>query len=93
VAVIDRDYSFGSPYHGGVLYTEIKSALYGMPKQPPILGYVCGLGGREVTTDDLDLISNVTFEAAESGQQDNEIRWIGVREGSTTDTEIGGAGL
>ncbi len=80
VAVIDRDYSFGSPYHGGVLYTEIKSALYSAPTQPPILGYVCGLGGREVTTEDLELISDITFKAGESGEQDNEVRWIGVRE-------------
>ncbi len=80
VAVIDRDYSFGSPYHGGVLYTEIKSALYSAPTQPPILGYVCGLGGREVTTEDLELISGITFKAGESGEQDNEVRWIGVRE-------------
>jgi len=93
VAVIDRDYSFGSPYHGAVLYTEIKSALYGLPTQPPILGYICGLGGREVTTDDLDLIAQTTFKVAESGEQDNEVRWIGVREGTTKDTETGGAGL
>lgn len=93
VAVIDRDYSFGSPYHGGVLYTEIKSALYGMPKQPPILGYVAGLGGREVTMEDLDLISGQAFNTAATGEHDNEVRWIGVREGTTKDTETGGAGL
>ena len=93
VAVIDRDYSFGSPYHGGVLYTELKSALYGMPKQPPMLGYVAGLGGREVTIEDFDVITDQAFRAAESGEHDNEVRWIGVREGTTRDTETGGAGL
>ena len=93
VAVIDRDYSFGSPYHGGVLYTELKSALYGLPKQPPMLGFIAGLGGREVTVDDFDTITDQAFRAAESGEHDNEVRWIGVRENATKPTETGGAGL
>ena len=93
VAVIDRDYSFGSPHHGGVLYTEIKSALYGLPTQPRVVGYIAGLGGREVTTQDLDVIAGHTFRAAETGTHDNDVRWIGVREGSGPMTEIGGAGL
>jgi pyruvate ferredoxin oxidoreductase alpha subunit len=80
VAIIDRDYSFGSPHHGGVLYTEIKAALYGLPTQPPIVGYIAGLGGREVTTDDLDLICDTTFGVANKGEHDDEVRWIGVRE-------------
>ncbi len=80
VAIIDRDYSFGSPHHGGVLYTEIKAALYGSPVQPPIVGYIAGLGGREVTTDDLDLIYDTTDKVARTGEHDDEVRWIGVRE-------------
>jgi len=31
VGVIDRDYSFGSPYLGGVLAGEVRSALYPSP--------------------------------------------------------------
>ena len=27
--------AFGSPNHGGVLYTEIRAALYDSPKRPP----------------------------------------------------------
>ena len=80
IGVIDRDYSFGSPHHGGVLYTEIKAALYGAPTQPPIVGYIAGLGGREVTTDDLDVICDTTFGVANKGEHDDEVRWIGVRE-------------
>jgi pyruvate ferredoxin oxidoreductase alpha subunit len=80
VAVIDRDYSFGSPHHGGVLNTEVKAALYGAPTQPHIVGYVAGLGGREITVDDLDLIYDTTNTAAQSDEHDDEVRWIGVRE-------------
>src|SRR3954465_11050134 len=45
VGVIDRDYSFGSPFYGGVLYNEIRSALYSQEKRPVIVGFVAGLGG------------------------------------------------
>src|SRR6266699_5926572 len=48
VGVIDRDYSFGSPYYGGVLYNEIRSALYSQAKRPVIVGFIAGLGGREI---------------------------------------------
>src|ERR671930_247171 len=49
IGVIDRDYSFGSPDFGGVLYNEIKSALYACEKRPPVLGFIAGLGGGGVT--------------------------------------------
>jgi pyruvate ferredoxin oxidoreductase alpha subunit len=80
VGVIDRDYSFGSPNYGGVLYNEIRSALYSCEKRPPVLNFIAGLGGREVTIDDGVDMSNLVFEAGESGKQDHPVRWIGVRE-------------
>src|SRR5438105_15931074 len=58
VGVIDRDYSFGSPYLGGVLAGEVRSALYPSPgKKPPVLGFIAGLGGREVTVPDVEKIT------------------------------------
>src|SRR3979490_1515991 len=50
IGVIDRDYSFGSPYLGGVLAGEVRHALYpGAGKKPPVLAFFCGLGGRGAT--------------------------------------------
>jgi pyruvate ferredoxin oxidoreductase alpha subunit len=80
VGIVDRDYSFGSPDYGGVLYNEIKAALYDVDKRPPVLGFVAGLGGREVTIDMGVEMTNFVFEAAESGQMQHPVRWIGVRE-------------
>src|SRR3954468_3498009 len=31
VGIIDRDYSYGSPHHGGVLFTEFRAAFYDSP--------------------------------------------------------------
>jgi pyruvate ferredoxin oxidoreductase alpha subunit len=79
VGVVDRDYSFGSPHDGGVLYNEIRSALYGTDRQPPILGFICGLGGREVTIPDVVEMMETTAKAAKTGRIDKPTTWVGVR--------------
>ncbi|MEE9275766.1 MAG: pyruvate ferredoxin oxidoreductase [bacterium] len=80
VGVIDRDYSFGSPFHGGILFNEVKAALYGADKQPPMKGFVCGLGGREVLLEDVKMIVDEVIAVADSGKNDYDVHWIGVRE-------------
>ena len=55
VGVIDRDFSFGSPNLSGVVATEVRSAMYtGAATRPPVLDFICGLGGREVTVPDVE---------------------------------------
>ena len=80
IGVIDRDYSFGSPYLGGVLTGEVRHALYpGAGKKPPVLGFICGLGGREVTVPDVERMADSVYRAAEGGSQPLT-QWIGLRE-------------
>jgi len=79
VGVIDRDFSLGSPYLSGVLATEVRTALYPTDKRPPIIGYICGLGGREVTVPDVIKMSDNLFSAA-AGKSQPLTQWIGVRE-------------
>ena len=80
VGVIDRDYSFGSPYMSGVLTTEVRSALYSAPgAKPPVLGFIAGLGGREVTVPDVEKVANSVYEAAD-GKSQPLTQWIGLRE-------------
>jgi pyruvate ferredoxin oxidoreductase alpha subunit len=80
VGVIDRDFSFGSPYLSGVVATEVRTALYpGKGPKPPVLGFICGLGGREVTVPDVQKMTDITFQAAE-GKTVPLTQWIGVRE-------------
>lgn len=79
VGVVDRDYSFGSPNDGGVLYNEIRSALYGADTRPPILGFICGLGGREVTIPDVVEMMETTAKAAKTKRIDKPTTWVGVR--------------
>jgi pyruvate ferredoxin oxidoreductase alpha subunit len=80
VGVIDRDYSFGSPYMSGVLAGEVRSALYASPgKKPPVLCFISGLGGREVTLPDVRRVTESVYRAAE-GKSEPLTQWIGLRE-------------
>jgi pyruvate ferredoxin oxidoreductase alpha subunit len=79
VGVIDRDFSLGSPYHSGVVATEVRTALYQSEKRPHVVGFICGLGGREVTLPDVRKMSEIVSQAA-SGKPQPATQWIGLRE-------------
>lgn len=80
VGVIDRDFSFGSPYMSGVLATETRTALYSSQgPYPPVLGFICGLGGREVTVPDVEKMTSIIEQAA-AGKPQPLTQWIGLRE-------------
>jgi pyruvate/2-oxoacid:ferredoxin oxidoreductase alpha subunit len=79
VGIIDRDFSFGSPYRSGVLATEVRTAMYPAPKHPPIIGFIAGLGGREVTLPDVRKMTENVYKAA-AGEAQPETQWIGLRE-------------
>ncbi len=79
VGVIDRDFSFGSPYRSGVVATEVRTAMYGSAKHPPVLGFIGGLGGREITVPDVKKIADRVYQAAE-GKPQPPTQWFGLRE-------------
>jgi pyruvate ferredoxin oxidoreductase alpha subunit len=54
VAVIDQNISLGK---GGILFSEIASALYGLSDRPPVLrSFIGGLGGRRFRPGEFDAI-------------------------------------
>ena len=66
VAVIDQNISMGM---GGVLHSELASALYGRNNAPPVLAsFIGGLGGRDISTEEFFEIAQVLRQAVESGQ-------------------------
>ena len=79
VGVIDRDFSLGSPYLSGVVATEVRAALYPSAKRPPVVGFICGLGGREVLVADVENMAGIVYDAA-AGKPQPLTHWIGVRE-------------
>jgi pyruvate ferredoxin oxidoreductase alpha subunit len=78
--VIVRDYSFGSPFASGVVANEIRASLYNADRRPPLLSFISGLGGREVTLEDVSKATDMCYSAANSGKSDATTHWLGVRE-------------
>jgi pyruvate ferredoxin oxidoreductase alpha subunit len=80
IGVIDRDYSFGSPFNSGVVANEVRAALYNAEHRPPLIGFICGLGGREVTLGDVDKMAEICAAAAQTGRTERGTYWLGVRD-------------
>ena len=80
IGVVDRDYSFGSPFGSGVVATEVRAALYNAEHRPPLIGFICGLGGREVTLEDVHKATDMCMAAAKAGRAERATYWLGVRD-------------
>jgi len=79
IGVIDRDFSMGSPYNSGVLANEIRATLYNQKRRPPVLSFIVGLGGREVTITGVTEMIGKVQKAAETGVAPQDTEWIEVR--------------
>jgi pyruvate ferredoxin oxidoreductase alpha subunit len=66
VAVVDQNLS---PGMGGVLHSEITSALYGEPDMPTVItSFIGGLGGRDISAEEFYEMASVTARAAAEGR-------------------------
>lgn len=79
VGVVDRDYSYGSSGFGGVLYTELRAALYGLTPAPHVVPFICGLGGREVSIENMLSMEQIVEASINHSQIEETCQWIGVR--------------
>src|SRR5579884_2135282 len=52
IGVLEKALAPGTP-DGAIVAAEIKAALYRQPRPPEVESYVLGLGGRDVTVDDV----------------------------------------
>lgn len=75
--VLDRAISFGGP--GGPVCSEIRSALYEEDNKPKVVGFIGGLGGRDITVSGFEEIINKGIEISRSGSK-YEFEMFGVRE-------------
>ncbi|OGC04830.1 pyruvate ferredoxin oxidoreductase [candidate division WOR-1 bacterium RIFOXYA12_FULL_43_27] len=74
IAVMDRSDSLNT--QGGPVYTETCAALYNHPKRPKMINYIYGLGGRDVTLDDLRSV----FSDLQSIDKKPLFNYLGVRD-------------
>ena len=77
VAVMDRADSFNAV--SGPLYSEVKAGLYNRT-QVPVVDYIYGLGGRDVTLENLETVFTDLSEIASTSNIENKVTYLGVRE-------------
>jgi pyruvate ferredoxin oxidoreductase alpha subunit len=77
VAVMDKADSFSAA--GGPLFNEVRSAMYGKADGKIVRSYIYGLGGRDVTTNQINEVFSGLFEAAATGEYE-VFNYVGVRE-------------
>ncbi|TFG01094.1 MAG: pyruvate ferredoxin oxidoreductase [Promethearchaeota archaeon] len=76
IIVFDRDIGYG---YEGVLSYELKSALYGLNNPPFIKGFIVGLGGRDVSDDQIIEGVEKGLDYAEKGEFSNKTEFIGLK--------------
>ena len=72
IGVVDRNISFGSE---GIFFQEVKSALCNEKERGPVLGFIAGLGGRDVLIKDFENVVNTTLRAPKN----KDIIWVGLK--------------
>ncbi|MBD3367419.1 MAG: pyruvate ferredoxin oxidoreductase [Candidatus Eisenbacteria bacterium] len=78
VGILDRSVSFGAP--GGPVHKEVKSALYGGGKTPPVVDFIYGLGGRDINREHIRGVFEELKPVADAGRTpDQNIRYVGLR--------------
>jgi len=78
IAVASRDVSLGS--FGGAALSEVRSALYESNKKPHIVGYVLGLGGRDIKVEDFLTIAKKAYEVLRRDRVEEDFAFIGTKE-------------
>lgn len=73
IGVVDKNVCFG--WGTGVLYMELSAALKGL--SIPVLDFIGGLGGSDITSDHFKLAIEKTMEAAKE-KPFKRVHWLGV---------------
>jgi pyruvate ferredoxin oxidoreductase alpha subunit len=77
IGVLDRSISFGAP--GGPVHKEIRAALYGTGREIGIVNYIYGLGGRDMSMENIKTAFAGLEKVASEGTPDDNIRFLGLR--------------
>ena len=64
---------------GGALFSDITSAMYVNNANVPTVNYVYGIGGRDTTSKDINIIFSDLQEIVNSGKVENPYRYVGLR--------------
>ncbi len=77
VSVLEKDVSPGS---AGALFLDTAAAFINVKRAPLMLDFICGLGGRDVSSLHIREAVRAATRAAEIGEVRKAVRWLGLRE-------------
>lgn len=77
IAVLDRADTLST--NGGPLFQEVSTALYEEKTKPKMINYLYGLGGRDITPQDLEAVYKELLRLA-AGEGIKKVQYLGVRE-------------
>lgn len=75
VTVLDKNII---PGVGGALAREVRAALHGANPVPPVHSYIVGLGGRDVSTDDVCKLYGRTEQKIQARGEPGAYEWYGL---------------
>jgi pyruvate/2-oxoacid:ferredoxin oxidoreductase alpha subunit len=76
VLVFDKALSYG---YEGPICTDLRAALAGEPEAPVVWGAVCGLGGRDVSPDDLAGAARRALADGHAGVRHRPTDWVNLK--------------
>ncbi len=82
VGVIDRDFAHGGPDDAGILFNDIRAAMYKSETRPPMIDFIAGLAGREISIEDVISMYRKTQKAKD--EEMDLVTWVRVREKSSS---------
>jgi pyruvate ferredoxin oxidoreductase alpha subunit len=77
VGVLDRSDTLSTL--GGHMYNDIRSILYDASNRPLLKNYVYGLGGRDISIEDIEVVFDQLAGIAKTGKVDKDVVYYGVR--------------
>ncbi len=77
VGVMDRSDTMSTL--GGHLYNDARSILYKSDNQPLMKNFIYGLGGRDISIEEIEAIYEQLFDIQKSGEVDKDVVYFGVR--------------
>jgi pyruvate ferredoxin oxidoreductase alpha subunit/phenylglyoxylate dehydrogenase alpha subunit len=75
--VIDRNVSFG--WNTGILFQEIRSALYASDTRLPYVPFISGLGGEDITLELIDQALDTIVENTKANKRQESAVWLSNR--------------
>ena len=75
VGIIDKNISFG---YEGTIYTNVNSAILQSGLTPEVINFICGLGGRDVTKENIHQMF-ASMLSSQHGEKQERIQYLNVR--------------